>query len=227
MIWKLALLGFGNVGRGLARLLVEKRQDLKRKYDFEYQVVGIYDINMGGVCVPDGEVDLEKLLEIVDGGGMISDYPGGGDDLNALGLIEKCNADVLTEMTYTDLETGEPAVSHCQQALAGGMHVVTSNKGPAALARKELWKLATDHGVQFRFEAVSKGLDPRLLLIEMSGRQLAGLSEGHDTGHVMGAAPTAPLLMAAEHEGSEAASATDVQGADTLGRVELVSRQGE
>ena len=89
MKMKLALLGFGNVGQGLATILVEKREHLKEKYGFEFAVVGIYDLNMGGVCLPDGEVDLDRLLEIVRGGGLISDYEGADPDLDSLGLIEK------------------------------------------------------------------------------------------------------------------------------------------
>lgn len=173
---KLALLGFGNVGRGLARLLLEKRGALRAKYGFEFAVVGVYDINMGGVITPGGEIDLAHLLEIVEDGGLIADYPGASEDLNSLGLIEMSGADVLVEMTYTDLETGEPAVSHCQQALSGGKHVVTSNKGPAALARKDLWQMAHEHHVHFRCEGAVMSGTPVISLVtsSMAGVEILG-----------------------------------------------------
>ena len=172
---KLALLGFGNVGRGLATLLLKKRDYLKQRYDFECTVVGIYDLNLGGVLDPEG-IDLQKLLDIVSDGGMIEDYPGADEDLISLGLIEKSGADVLVEMTFTDLESGQPAVSHCQQALAGGIHVVTSNKGPAAFARKDLWELAKDNKAFFRFEGSVMSGTPVISLItsSMAGVELTG-----------------------------------------------------
>jgi homoserine dehydrogenase len=166
---KLALLGFGNVGRSLARLLLDKKTFLKNQYDVSLKVVGIYDIQLGGVL--DDDIDLEKMLKLVEDGGMIEDYTEARDDLNSLGLIEKSGADILVEMTYTDLETGQPAVSHCQQALASNIHVVTSNKGPAALARKDLWKIAEDHDVHFRCEASVMSGTP---IISLATSSLAG-----------------------------------------------------
>lgn len=161
---KLALIGFGNVGRGLAQLLLDKKESLLQRYGIGFSVVGVYDINLGGVLSPDTAIDLENLLSIVNRGGLIEDYPGSSDDLNSLGLIEMSGADVLVEMTNTDLETGQPAVSHCQQALSGGMHVVTSNKGPAAHARKDLWEIANDNDVQFRCEGAVMSGTPILSL---------------------------------------------------------------
>ncbi len=168
---KLALLGFGNVGQGLAKILVEKREHLRERYGFEYAVVGIYDISLGGVCLPAGEIDLERLLEIVRGGGLISDYEGADPDLDSLGLIEKSGADVLIEMTYTDLETGQPAVGHCREALGRGMHVATSNKGPAALAMKDLSRLAAENNCRFRIEGTVMSGTP---VINLAVRNLAG-----------------------------------------------------
>jgi homoserine dehydrogenase len=227
MKWKLALLGFGNVGRGLARLLVEKRRDLERKYDFEYAVVGVYDLNLGGVCPAKGEVELNKLLEVVEGGGKIADYPGGGTELNALGLIEKCGADILVEMTYTDLETGEPAVSHCRQALSREMHVVTSNKGPAALARKELSKLAAEHGVQFRFEGTVMSGTPSINLSTgcLAGAKIKGFKGilNGTTNFILtrmeeGKTYDAALAEAQKLGYAEADPTGDVEGWDALGK---------
>ncbi len=39
--YRLALLGFGNVGRALARLLLRKEAELERKYDINFTVTGI------------------------------------------------------------------------------------------------------------------------------------------------------------------------------------------
>jgi len=224
---KLALLGFGNVGRGLARLLVEKREELKRRYEFEYNVVGIYDINMGGVCAAGGDVDLARMLKIVEGGGLISDYPGASDNLNALGLIEMCGADVLVEMTYTDLESGQPAISHCRQALGGGKHVVTSNKGPAALARKELQSLAAANNVQFRFEGTVMSGTPAINLSTgcLAGAAISGFKGilNGTTNYILtrmeeGGTYDAALAEAQRLGYAEADPTGDVEGWDALGK---------
>jgi homoserine dehydrogenase len=66
--------------------------------------------------------------------------------------IRETNADVVIEVTPTDIRTGEPAISHIRAALAVGKHVVTTNKGPVVLAMRELLELAAANEVQFRYE---------------------------------------------------------------------------
>ena len=54
MKYKLAFIGFGTVGQGLADLLGEKRAFLKERYGFEYEVVVISDFLKGSVYNPAG-----------------------------------------------------------------------------------------------------------------------------------------------------------------------------
>src|SRR5262249_43525657 len=61
--------------------------------------------------------------------------------------------------TTLDVERGEPAVSHVRTALAGGAHVITTNKGPAAFAYRSLMRAADRAGRRFLFEgAVMDGV---------------------------------------------------------------------
>src|SRR5262249_62289059 len=54
---------------------------------------------------------------------------------------------------------GEPAVAHVRAALAGGAHVITTNKGPAAFAYRSLHQAANRAGRHFLFEgAVMDGV---------------------------------------------------------------------
>lgn len=73
---KIAFLGFGNVGQGLASILVRKKEYLKEKYDFEFKVVGIATNSKGSVCCPGSDIDLEKILKIIEEGGTLADFPG-------------------------------------------------------------------------------------------------------------------------------------------------------
>ena len=43
MLFKLAFIGFGTVGQGLAEILIEKKDLLSKKFDFHWNVVAITD----------------------------------------------------------------------------------------------------------------------------------------------------------------------------------------
>ena len=58
MIYKLAFVGFGTVGQGLAEILLSKSELLSQQYDFQYSVVAITDIHKGSIYVKEG-LDLE------------------------------------------------------------------------------------------------------------------------------------------------------------------------
>jgi homoserine dehydrogenase len=66
---------------------------------------------------------------------------------------------VIVETTTLDVDRGEPATTHVRTALAGGAHVVTANKGPAAFAYDRLQRMAERAGRRFLCEgAVMDGV---------------------------------------------------------------------
>jgi homoserine dehydrogenase len=132
MTTRLALIGFGNVGRALARMLV--------RVDSPFTVTALGTRSHGAVVDADG-LDLAALL-------AGTDLP-----LRTLPRVRELPADVLVEMTTLEPRTGEPALSYIREALGAGMHVVTANKGPIARAYRELRALAEAKGRMLRFEA--------------------------------------------------------------------------
>ena len=102
MKFNLAFIGFGTVGQGLAKILVDKEELLKRKYNFEYNVVAVSDIKKGSVYNENG-LNLKKLLQLVQQTGKIEDYEGGQKGLSSVEVIEKSNADIILEVTWTNL----------------------------------------------------------------------------------------------------------------------------
>ena len=170
---KLAFLGFGNVGQGLARILVNKGNYLKEKFGFEYKVVAIATRSKGSVCCPGSSIDLRNVLKTIDDGGSINDLTGASEWLSAEDIIETSGAEVLLELSYTDLKTGQPAIGYVEKALQKGMHVITANKGPAALAMKRLQKLAEFKGVKFLAEGSVMAGTP---VINLAESNLAGNS---------------------------------------------------
>jgi len=170
MKFTLAFIGFGTVGQGLAEILLDRGQWLREKFGFEYAVVAVSDLIKGSVYMPEG-LDLPQLLALAKDKGGLESYPGGIKGWDSLTTIRQSQANTIVEVTYTDLQTGEPALSHIRTALSLGKHVVTSNKGPAALAYQELQQLAREKGVFFKFEGAVMSGTP---LLNLALNHLAG-----------------------------------------------------
>ena len=148
---RLALLGFGNVGRALARLLQRKETELKEKYDITFSVTGIATGRHGSAIHPNG-LDLEKALALVESDqslSLITKYPIS----NSLEFIRNCSADVLFENSPVNHHNGQPAIDHLRTALELGMHAITANKGPVVHAYRELTELAAKMKRKFYFES--------------------------------------------------------------------------
>jgi homoserine dehydrogenase len=149
--YKLALLGFGNVGRALARLLERKRTELIEKYDLEYTITGIAT-GSHGAAVDSGGLDTEAALNLVESGASldsISEHPL----RDSFDFIRRSGGDVLFENSPVNYQTGQPAVDHLRTALQLGMHAVTANKGPVVHAYSELTALAVKKNCKFYFES--------------------------------------------------------------------------
>ncbi len=102
-----AMAGFGNVGRAVAEGLESAAADT----GCAFSMVGVSDPRYGVV------VDAT------------------GDGLDVSTLVAAAEADALVELSYTDLQSGEPARSHIQAALGRGIHVSPTNKGPVGASQ--------------------------------------------------------------------------------------------
>lgn len=151
MHYKLALLGFGNVGRATAELFLRKQAELKEKYDITFSVTGIATGSRGRAIRPAG-LDLAKVLTAMQAGQSLETFSSIPSS-DSLDFIKKCGADLLFENSPVNYETGQPGVDHIRCALEMGMHVVTANKGPVVHAWQELKTLAKSKGRQFFHES--------------------------------------------------------------------------
>jgi len=149
---RLAFLGFGNVGRALVRLLIQKQSELLTRYDIKFIVSGIATGKHGRAIDPDG-IDLETALQLAESGENLEQLCVDTIPLDNFDFIQRCQADVLFENTPVDHTSGQPATQHIRRALEKGMHVVTANKGPIVHAYRELTELAHIYNRRFLFEA--------------------------------------------------------------------------
>jgi len=150
--YKLALLGFGNVGQSLAELLMRKQKELASDQDITFSVTGIATGKHGSI-IDDKGIDLAKALEVLQQGGRLDDIPSVRICKDNFEFIKNCGADLLFENSPVNYATGQPAIDHIKTALSWPMHVATANKGPVVHAYRELTELARAHGKQFLFES--------------------------------------------------------------------------
>ncbi|MBN1164837.1 MAG: homoserine dehydrogenase [Candidatus Krumholzibacteriota bacterium] len=228
---KLCFIGFGIVGQGLAEILVKKKEELKKKHDFDFQVVAVSDFIKGAAYNPKG-LDLSRLLELA-GDNKISEYPGARTGWDALTTIKECNADIVIEVTYTDIKTGQPAYDHFRAALESGKHLVTTNKGPTALFFHELNALAAKKGVKFLYEGTVVAGTPVLNLnsLCLAGNrvdEVRGILNG-TTNFILtnmegGKSYEEALREAQELGYAEADPTADVEGFDALAKVVILAQ---
>jgi homoserine dehydrogenase len=129
---RLALLGFGNVGRAFARLLDQQ------KCVYPFRIVGVHTATRGTAYCERGI-------------GLQPDFGPAAESADE--FLDKSKPEIVIEITTLFPRTGQPAISHIQKSFDRGAHVVTANKGPIANAYADLREHARRAGVEFRFES--------------------------------------------------------------------------
>lgn len=129
---RLALIGYGNVGRAFANLLRRTRDS------HNFRITAITTARHGSVFDQRG----------------IEGEPKFGPAVTPVGeFLDRARADAVVEITTLNPASGEPAISHIRAAFERNKHVVTANKGPIAHAYRALRDEARRAEVEFRCEA--------------------------------------------------------------------------
>ena len=152
MHYKLALVGFGNVGKAFARLLLRKRGEMQRQFGITFAVTGLATARHGIAIQPNG-IALEDVLKMDEQGDLRLETFSAWDVNSVDDFVRSVPADVLFENSPVNHETGQPAISYLRIALERGMHAITANKGPVVHAYRELTALAGQAGKRFMFES--------------------------------------------------------------------------
>ena len=156
---RIILCGFGNVGQSLAKLIESRSEDLYARYGLKPRLVGVFD--SGGSAVESSGLDLTKLLQVKKKFGTVKNYDSKSSH-TGVDLINNVDADVLVETTASNYKDAEPGMTHITTAMKHGMHVISVNKGPLALAFPSLMELATYNQVLLRFSGTVGGGTPIL-----------------------------------------------------------------
>ena len=226
--YKLILVGLGTVSQGLLNLLQEKAELLRLTHSVEFKIIAACTGHRGNLHDSDG-FDIQELLELATSSAPFSKH---ATDLKTEALIRTCGADILVELSPTNLSDGQPAISYCRAAFESNMHVVSANKGPATLAYRELSLLAKEHNLSFLNEATVLSGTPvfsfaRSSLAGITIHKIAGILNG-STNFILGemeqGASYAAALETAKNAGYlEADPRGDVDGHDAQAKVAILA----
>ncbi|HVB20967.1 MAG TPA: homoserine dehydrogenase [Ktedonobacteraceae bacterium] len=228
---RLSLVGFGVVGQGLAELLQTKREQLQREFGLEVTLVSVANARHGFIYREEG-LDIPTLLELASARRPLTEHPGIRHYASVMQGLQSTAADMLAEVTGTNLRDAEPGISHIRAALSRGIDVITANKGPVALAAVELFALAQEHQAQLRIESTVMAGTPVISTIRegMAGATvlaIRGILNG-TTNYILSAMAAgrnyAEVLAEAQARGyAEADPTADVEGYDAVAKVLILA----
>jgi homoserine dehydrogenase len=228
---RLSLVGFGVVGQSFAALLQEKCDLLQQQYDLDATLVSVASARHGFIYRESG-LSISTLLELASSRRPLSEHPGVTHWSNALEGLQATVADVLVEVTSTNLRDAEPALSHIRTALSRGMHVITANKGPIALHGQELLALARQYHAQLGVEATVMAGTPVISTIRegLAGTSIhavRGILNG-TTNYILSAMTAGrdyhDVLIEAQRLGyAESDPTADVEGYDAVAKTLILA----
>ena len=157
---RIILCGFGVVGQSFAKLLESRSEDLYARYGLKPRIVGVFDRN--GSAVDTSGLDVSRLIDAKKKYNSVKKYSETKNNVSGIEMINDLEAEVLIETTQSNYNDAEPGMTHIVNAMKRGMHVISVNKGPLALAFPSLMELADYNRVIFRFSGTVGGGTPIL-----------------------------------------------------------------
>ena len=229
---RIVLFGFGTVGQSFARILIKDREWLVKTYGFEPQITTIVDSQ--GSCNNERGLDLEQVLKVKKRFGTVRKYPSKGEARKtASEILSETEAETMVETMPSNFKDGEPGLSNIKQALINRKHVVTTDKGPLALAMSALLELAGHRRLQLRFSGTVGAGTPFLSFASrcLLGDRILGIHGilNGTTNYILtrmeeGALDFRRALAEAQRKGfAERDPTNDVEGLDTAAKMVIIA----
>ena len=121
--YNLGIVGLGNVGSALVRLLRRKREELAERYGIGWHITAVASRRAGWLVNHNG-LDPERILA--------GDYSGARAVGHCASWMHAAKPDVVFEASSLNADTGEPAITHIRTALEYNAHAVSANKAFSA-----------------------------------------------------------------------------------------------
>ena len=223
--------GPGRVGREFVRLLAEGANSIADSTGF-MPVLRAVQSRQGILYAPDGltVTDVQNWIDGTPTAGRSSFLPG--DYPLVLDLLRAEGPGVVIEATPTDLETGEPGLSHLVTALERQFSVVSLAKGPLVVAFARLVSLAREKGAGLRYSgAVAAALptvDTAVYAMAGSGvYEIEGVLNG-TTNYILNSMSGGKSYKAALSEAqamgvAESNPRLDVEGFDSAAKLLIIA----
>jgi homoserine dehydrogenase len=167
---RLALTGFGNVGRGVAEILEEHSERYLDEYGLKLVLTGVAD--RGGAAVSTKGLMPGDLIAAKREQGTVAAAPGGRAGLAGDAFLDAAGAQVLLEGASTNFRDAEPGWSYALGALRRGMDVVLASKGALVLHFDELMQEARRASRHVLYSAT---IGAPLPILELADRALVGV----------------------------------------------------
>lgn len=148
---RLALIGFGNVGKEFCQILIDKQQEWEEFFGCSFPVTAIVTFSRGALLNPEG-IDLQQALLDIETTGCFDNSNLDLSRINGMDAVQLECVDLVIEITTLNIKNGLPAADHVKAALLAGKHVITANKGPVAFHYRNLQDLAEKQKRFFLFE---------------------------------------------------------------------------
>lgn len=155
---RVAIAGFGGVGRAVASLLLARRERYRAVYGVDVRLVAVCG-SRAGLVDPHGLEGFDAL------------EPGltGPDILR--------HAEVLIEAGPSDFRTGGPGLAYIRTALSAGLDTVVISKGALVHSGAELRALARASGARLKISGATAAALPTIDLLDygLRGARVLGI----------------------------------------------------
>jgi homoserine dehydrogenase len=152
-VLRVAIAGFGGVGRATALLLLSRRERYRRLYGTDVRLVAVCG-SKAGLSDPEGlEPDRLDALKL---------------GLTGPDFVAASGAAVLIEAGPSDYRTGGPGLAYLRLALSDGLDVIVISKGALVHNGRELRDLAKGSRAMLRISGAAAAALPMIDLIEHS-----------------------------------------------------------
>jgi homoserine dehydrogenase len=218
---KVAIAGFGGVGRATADLLLSRRERYRQVYGVDVRLVAVCGSRAG----------------LADANGLqANQFNALQAGLSGADFVMASGADVLIEAGPSDFRSGEPGLVYLRAALSAGQDCIVISKGALVHSGRQLRELAQASGAMLKLSGAAAAALPTLDLLDHS---LAGCKvlaiEGilnATTNYLLDAMSTQGLgfdaaLREAQAGGfAEADPRNDTEGWDTACKLLLLANFG-
>lgn len=239
------------MGQSLVRLFESRKADLYSKYGLKPRIIAVSDSQ--GFIHDVAGLKYDRLVDAKKQHRTVAAYKHGTSDpadknrrssksskqnstdtTSAAHMIRSMApyADVLVETTPSNYTDAEPGMTHITTAMKNGLHVISVNKGPLALAFPSLTELAAYNRVMFRFSGTVGGGTPILDYAKNSlcGEQITsftGILNG-TTNYILssmasGMSPKSALQDARKKGYVEADESLDLDGLDAAAKLVILA----